>query len=36
MGYVLFVIVLLATVAMFACTVFSGDCAREEENRDGN
>lgn len=32
MGYVVFVISLLATAAVYSCAVFSGNCSREEEN----
>jgi hypothetical protein len=34
MGYVVFLIALLTTAAVYACTVFSGNCAREEEHNE--
>jgi hypothetical protein len=36
MGYVVFIIALLATATVYSCAVLSGNCAREEESRDGN
>ena len=36
MGYVVFVIALLATAAVYSCAVFSGNCDREEEHNEVN